>query len=116
MVNLLNNKKPRINSTHMESFSTYETTPVLHTRVQEPYDNQTDIAGMDIDDWKYLASLNKNEIEKTIDRHNGVPTENVMNVHANDINDMIEQTHMVYTLGTVTGLTLLIAGIFIARE
>jgi len=39
-----------------------------------------------------------------------------VDVRIDDINDMIDQTNTVYTLGTVTAMTLLIAGIFISRD
>lgn len=89
---------------------------ILNFKAKKPPMNLASLIDIPNDEWRALASLNNDNIEKTINAHNGVPTDNKMNIHLDDINSMIEQTNMVYTLGTVTGLTLLIAGIFISRE
>ena len=44
------------------------------------------------------------------------PIKKTEDVRLDDINDMISQTNTIYTLGTVTAMTLIIAGIFVLRE
>jgi hypothetical protein len=44
------------------------------------------------------------------------PIKKTVDVRLEDINDMISQTNTIYTLGTVTAMTLIIAGIFVMRE
>ena len=46
-----------------------------------------------------------------------VPTiKRVEDVRIDDINEMISQTNTAYTLGTITAMTLIIAGIFVMRN
>jgi hypothetical protein len=44
------------------------------------------------------------------------PIKTTLDVRLEDVNDMISQTNTIYTLGTVTAMTLIIAGIFVIRE
>jgi len=44
------------------------------------------------------------------------PIKKTEDVRLDDINDMISQTNTIYTLGTVTAMTIIIAGIFVMRE
>jgi hypothetical protein len=61
-----------------------------------------------------ITAIKSNAI--TDEDYNLYPIKKVEDVRLDDINEMIEQTNTVYTLGTVTAMTLLIAGIFIMRE
>jgi hypothetical protein len=44
------------------------------------------------------------------------PIKRVEDVRIDDINEMISQTNTAYTLGTITAMTLIIAGIFVMRN
>jgi hypothetical protein len=46
----------------------------------------------------------------------GPPMKKAIDVRLDDIDEMISQTNTIYSLGTVTAMTLLIAGIFLARN
>jgi hypothetical protein len=46
----------------------------------------------------------------------GPPIKNVVDLRLDDIDEVISQTNAAYTLGTITAMTLIIAGIFVFRN
>lgn len=63
---------------------------------------------------KFAEDPDSMYLEKNYDM--GPPMKKAIDVRLDDIDEMISQTNIIYSLGTVTAMTLLIASIFLARN
>lgn len=63
---------------------------------------------------KLIADKDSGYLDTNYDM--GPPMKKAIDVRLDDIDEMISQTNTIYSLGTVTAMTLIIAGIFLARN